>query len=271
MRRPLWIPLVGAVVFAFMLLPVGLVVWMSFFKQSFLSFPPRGYSLDWYAKLTDQRQLFDGLIYSLWLAALAAALAVTLGTLAAVALSRSGLRARSAFENGFLLPLVVPAIVSGVALYIYLYQLSGQVQVALVPTTWSLLLAHTVITLPWTFRLVLAGLTGIGRDVERASLDLGRTPGQTLRKVTLPLLRPSLIGATIFAFIFSFGDLEISLFLVQPGRATLPVEMVQYAQFNVDPTIAAVSTVQIVLIGVLLFVANRFVKFGQAFTGGAKQ
>lgn len=271
LKRPLWISLVGILVYVFMLAPVGLVIWMSFFDQSFLSFPPRGYTLDWYTKLADQSQLFDGLLYSLWLAAGSAVLAVALGALAAIALARSGLPAAAWFESGFLIPLVVPAIVSGMALYIYLYQLSGVVGVALVPTAWSLLLAHTVITLPWTFRLIYAGLASIGRDVERASLDLGRTPGQTLWRVTLPLLRPSLIGATIFAFIFSFGDLEMSLFLVAPGQTTLPVAMVQYAAFNVDPTIAAVSTVQIVLIGGLLLLANKFVKFGQAFVGGIKQ
>ena len=88
--------------------------------------------------------------------------------------------------------------------------------------------------------------------------------------MTLPLLRPSLVGAFIFAFIFSFAELEISLFLISPGQITLPVAMVQYAEFRVDPTLAAVSTVQILLVGTLLVVSNRFIRFGQVLSGGVK-
>lgn len=271
MKRSAWMTVAGVFTYVFMLLPVVLVIWMAFFRPAFLSFPPNGYSLKWFVGLTHQPDLFQGLLYSLELAAITAVVSVALGVLAAVGLSRSRVRARTAFENGFVLPLVIPAIVSGMALYIYLYTLSGVVQAALVPTTWALLVAHTVITLPWTFRLAYAGLVSIGHDVERASLDLGYGPAGTLWHITLPLLRPSLIGAFIFAFIFSFGDLEISLFLVAPGQTTLPVAMVQYASFKVDPTIAAMSTVQVALIGILLVVANRFIRFGEAFAGGTRQ
>ena len=271
MRRPVWTVIVGAVVYTFMLLPVAIVIWMSFFRQAFLNFPPAGYSLRWYAGLTDQPDLFDGLLYSLEIAAITTIIAVALGVIAALGLSRARLRGRTLLENGFILPLVIPAIVTGMAIYIYLYQLSGAIQVGLVPSTWSLVAAHTMITLPWTFRLAYAGMASVGRDVERASMDLGRRPMATLWRITLPLLRPSLIGAAIFAFIFSFGDLEISLFLVSPGKTTLPVAMVQYAEFKVDPTIAAMSTIQILLIGILLVIANRVVRFGEAFSGGIKQ
>ncbi len=271
MKRSGWAIAVGVLAYAFMLLPVGIVIWMSFFSQSYLNFPPEGYSLRWYRGLTDQSALFDGLLYSLEIAVLTTVISVALGVSAALGLSRARIRGKPLLEGGFLLPLVIPAIVTGVAIYIYLYQLSGVVQLALVPSTWSLVAAHTMITLPWTFRLAYAGMAGIGRDVERASLDLGRRPFATLWHITLPLLRPSLIGAAIFAFIFSFGDLEISLFLVSPGKTTLPVAMVQYAEFKVDPTIAAMSTIQIVLIGILLAIANKVIRFGEAFSGGIKQ
>lgn len=271
MKRPVWTVVVGAVVYAFMLLPVAIVVWMSFFRPAYLNFPPAGYSLRWYEGLTDQPALFNGLLYSLEIAAITTVISVVLGVVAALGLSRARLRGRPVLENGFILPLVIPAIVTGIAIYIYLYQLSGVLQVALVPSTWSLVAAHTMITLPWTFRLAYAGMAAVGRDVERASMDLGRRPMATLWRITLPLLRPSLIGAAIFAFIFSFGDLEISLFLVSPGKTTLPVAMVQYAEFKVDPTIAAMSTIQIVLIGILLVIANKVVRFGEAFSGGIKQ
>lgn len=271
MKRSVWGTIVGALVFIFMLIPVAIIIWMSFFDQAYLTFPPEGYTLRWFAGLADEAELFRGLLYSIEVAVITTVIALILGVLAAVILSRARLRARALIENVFLLPLVIPAIVSGMAIYIYLYQLSGAVQVGLVPSTWSLVVAHVMITIPWTFRLAYAGVAGIGKDVERASLDLGRGSLATLWRVTLPLLRPSLIGAGIFAFIFSFGDLEISLFLISPGQITLPVAMVQYAEFKVDPTIAAVATVQIVLVAVLLAVANKFIRFGEAFSGGIKQ
>ncbi|MCW4456841.1 ABC transporter permease [Microbacterium sp. MPKO10] len=266
-----WMKALGLLVFVFMLGPVAIIVWISFFDQAYLSFPAEGYSLRWYAGLVDQTELFRGLLYSAEIAVITTIISLFLGVSAAIALSRSRLRGRTLFENVFLLPLVIPAIITGMALYIYLYQLSGIVQGGLVPSTWSLIAAHVIITLPWTFRLTYAGAVSIGTDVERASLDLGRGSLATLMRVTLPLLRPSLIGSGIFAFIFSFGDLEISLFLVSPGQTTLPVAMVQYAEFNVDPTLAAVATVQIVLIGLLLLIANKFIRFGEAFSGGLKQ
>lgn len=270
MNPPRWLAVVGVLVFGFMLLPVALVVWISVFESPFLTFPPSGYSLRWFADLTQQRGLFSGLQLSLVLALSTAVVSTALGLVAAIGLARSRLRWAALLENGFMLPLLIPAIVSGVALYIYLYQLSWALQIRLVPTPGALLLAHTMITLPWTFRLVHAGLAGLGTDVERASLDLGRGPWQTLWRVTLPLLRPSLIGAFIFSFIFSFAELEISLFLISPGQTTLPVAMVQYAEFRVDPTLAAVSTVQILLVGTLLALTNRFIRFGQVLSGGTK-
>lgn len=269
-RRP-WLMAIGVLVFGFMLLPVALVLWMSLFDREFLTFPPSGYSLRWYTGLAGQRDLFGGLRFSLALALATAVLSTALGLAASVGLSRSRVRFAGLLENGFLLPLLIPAIVSGVAIYIYLYQLSWLLEARLVPTAGALLLAHSVITLPWTFRLIHAGLSNLGTDVERASLDLGRGPWQTLWRVTLPLLRPSLVGAFIFAFIFSFGELEISLFLISPGQITLPVAMVQYAEFRVDPTLAAVSSVQILLVGALLALSNRFIRFGQVLSGGMKQ
>ncbi len=271
MKRPAWTIYFGIAAFTFMLVPVILVIWMAFFDKAFLSFPPDGYSLKWFVGLAAQRQLFEGLIYSLQIAALTTVCAVVLGVTAAMAISRARLRSRALLESAFTLPLVVPSIIIGVALYIYLYSLGRSTGLTLVPTTWAMVLAHTMITVPWTFRLAYASLAGIGVDLERASMDLGRSPLSTLWRVTLPLLRPAIIGGGIFAFVFSFTELEISLFLIGPRATTLPVAMMQYSEFKIDPTIAAMATVQIVLVGVLMLVMNRFLKIGEVFRGGNKQ
>jgi putative spermidine/putrescine transport system permease protein len=241
-KRPVWALVIGVFVYVFMLLPVVLVVWMSFFSKGLLIFPPSGYSLSWYAGLPSHSQLFSGLWYSLEIAAIAAVIAVVLGILAALGVSRSRIRGKAWLEQGFTLPLVIPAIISGMAIYIYLYQLSSVAGTSLVPSTWALIAAHVMITLPWTFRLAYTGLVAIGRDVEKASMDLGYSGVQTMWRITLPLLRSAIIGGVIFAFVFSFSDLEISLFLIAPGLTTLPV-----------------------------MIGNRFVRFGEVFAGGTKQ
>lgn len=271
MRRSGLLVGLGVLAFVFMILPVVLVVYVSFFRDSYISLPPSGYSLEWYSRMFESRQLLQGLGYSLVIATCAAVGSVALSMPAAIALSRARFHSKAVIENLLILPVVIPSIVSGLAVYIFLFELSGLAGTRLVPSTWALVLAHILITLPWAFRLTYGGMLSIGTDVERASLDLGESRWGTARRITLPLLRASLTGAAILCFIFSFGNLEISLFLIESGRTTLPVAMTQYAQFKVDPTIAAVSTVQIVLVAGLLVVIDRFVDFGTTFSGGTKK
>lgn len=260
-----------ALVYVVLLLPVAMVVWLSFSKAPVLFFPPHGYSVSWYVSLRDQPQLLSGLYYSLWLAALASGISLVLGGGAAFGLARSRLRRRGPVEALFLGPLLLPVIVVGIAMFVFLYTVGSDLDATLVPTHWAMVLAHVVLTLPFTFRMVYVGLAGIDPNLERASLNLGRGRVATVFHVVLPMMRAALVGAAIFAFIFSFADLEISLFLVGPGQTTLPVAMLDYASTQVDPTIAAMSAVQIAIIGVLLVVANHFVDFGKALGLGRAQ
>lgn len=270
-RRPI-LGTITVLVYLFVLAPIPVIIWMSLFKASYMAFPPQqGYSFQWYFNLGQQVQLVNAFVISLELAAVSAVLSTVIGFLGALALHRARVPMKGLLVNAFVMPLAVPSIISGLALYLYLYNLQSFSHLRMVPTLAALVAAHVVVTLPWTFRFTYAGLAGQGTQVERASLDLGRTPIGTLWHVTLPLARQSLVGAAILAFVFSFGDLEMSLFLVGPGQLTLPVAMVQYAQFKVDPTIAAMSVVQVAIIGIILLVSDRFVHFGRVFAGGTKQ
>lgn len=112
-------------------------------------------------------------------------------------------------------------------------------------------------------RLVSASLVGIDRSVEDAAMNLGANRWTTFRRVTFPMMRAGLVAAALFSFITSFENLELSLLLVGPGRTTLPIAILQYLEFKVDPTIAAVSLIQIVLIGVLMLITDRFVKLSR--------
>jgi len=117
-----------------------------------------------------------------------------------------------------------------------------------------------MITIPWTVRLLTASLTGFDRAVEEAAQNLGATPVQAFLKITLPVIKPGVVAAAVFGFIISFGNLEMTLFLVAPGQTTLPIAILQYLQWRIDPTIAAVSLLQIALIGTGMLITDRYVK-----------
>ena len=114
-------------------------------------------------------------------------------------------------------------------------------------------------------RLVTASLVGLDRSIEEAAQNLGATPATVLRRVTLPMIKPAMIAASLFSFIISFGDLEKSLFLVGPGRITIPIAILNYLEWSLDPTITAVSTVQIAVIALAMIVSDHYVKLSRAF------
>lgn len=263
---------ITVIVFVISLLPVPVLVWMSLFNQSYLVVPPReGYTFQWYLELPMQIELFGGLIYSLVLAAWTAVISTVLGVLAAFGVRLGAIKRSGLVENLMTLPLTVPNVILSMALYIFLFRLGDMLGLGLTGNFYSLLAGHVLITLPWTFRLASAGVLGLSEDLERASLDLGRSRLQTFFRISLPLLKPAVFSSAMLAFIFSFGNLEISLFLVAPGATTLPVAMMQYVETRLDPTVAAMAVVQLALIVVLLMLANKLFGFGRTFTGGLKQ
>jgi putative spermidine/putrescine transport system permease protein len=117
--------------------------------------------------------------------------------------------------------------------------------------------------MPWVVRLCLASLTNHERTTEEAAASLGANPLMVLLRVTLPAMRPGIVAAALFAFIVSFENLEINLFLVSPGLTTLPVAVLQYLQYHIDPLVAAVAVAQIGIVGVALLLLDRFVRLGQ--------
>jgi putative spermidine/putrescine transport system permease protein len=261
-RRVLWRGGVGAV-FAVVLLPMAAVVWLSFFDEQIVSFPPPGYTLHWYVNAWARPQFARGFILSLEVALVAALIGVSFGTAAAYALVRSPFRGQGVVSGLLLGPLAVPGVVLSTALYVLFVQIDNAIDLQIVATLPGLVLAHALLTIPWTVRLVAASLTGLDRHAEEAAANLGARPLTVFRRVTLPLMRPGIVAASLFSFIQSFENLELSLLLVGPGRSTLPVEMLTYLEFRVDPTLAAVATAQIVLLGVLMLVADRFVSLSR--------
>jgi putative spermidine/putrescine transport system permease protein len=246
------------------LAPLVLVVWLSFFRNEILSLPPEGYSLRWYGALAAQRQFVSGFELSalVALASTAAGLLVTLP--AAFALTRARLPGREAILHALMSPLIVPALVVGAGLYLALIELEVMTGVPAAGSVFGFAAGHVLLTIPWSLRLLTANLAGVDPAIEDAALSLGATPLVTALKVTLPLIWPGVVAAALFSFVVSFGNIEVSLFLVQPGQTTLPIAILQYLEWKVDPTVAAVSALQIALVAAALLITDRFVSLAKA-------
>ena len=252
-------------IMVFILLPVAVVVWISFFKSQIILFPPAGYSLKWYANLANKPNFISGALLSLEVAAIAMVCSVIIGTMTSLALSQRRFKYRNLAQTFFLSPLVVPSVVTGIAIYVTLTYVEQMVSLNLVPTTPVLILGHVIITIPWTIRLVSSGLTGVNPLLEEAGLNLGANRFQAFVLIILPQLRPSIMAAAIMSFIISFGNLEISLMLIGPGQYLLPIETLNYVLWTLDPTIAALSTLQIVMVFILLLITDRIVGLSNMF------
>ncbi|HEY2025344.1 ABC transporter permease [Paraburkholderia sp.] len=267
--RPRFVPAAWLVragvtlIYLFMLSPLIFVIWLSFFKDAIITFPPSGYTMSWYVNAWHNDAFANGFLLSMKLAAGAAIGGVVLGVGASLALARYRFPGRRAVGNVLLLPLVVPGIVAGIATYLFYLRAENALDTDIVGTFGGLLVAHICLTIPWTIRLVTASLGQIDETVEEAARNLGAGPWRTLWRVTLPMLRPAIVASALFGFIVSFENLEMTLPLVGPGKTTLPIAIMQYLEFNLDPTIAAVSAAQIVLLGIVMLITDRFVKLGK--------
>ncbi|GAB5469501.1 MAG: ABC transporter permease [Rhodospirillales bacterium] len=254
----------AGVALLYILLPLIFVIWLSFYEQEIPSFPPEGYSLRWYAAILQNDRFVDGLLLSLQLGVIATAIGLAIGVPAAICIARYRFPGREMINNLLLLPLVVPGVVLGTALYIFHVETEINTGIPIIGSLLGLVTAHILVVIPWTVRLVTASLAGFDRTLEEAAQNLGANRWTTFRRVTLPGILPGVVAGAMFGFVFSFGNLEMSLFLVGPGRTTLPIAILQYLEWKIDPTIAAVSVVQIALIAGAMLVTDRFVKISRA-------
>ena len=261
-RRAGRFALLGAAAFgyAIILTPIFFVCWLAFFANEIVTFPPRGYTLRWFAHIFDQNNFVSGFLTSLQVGVAAMIGGLVLGVPASLVLARRNFPGREAINTLLVMPLVVPGVVAGTAIYVFQIEVELATELPLLGSRAGLILAHIMITIPWTVRLLTASLAGFDRSIEEAALNLGATPLRAFIKVTLPVIKPGIVAAALFSFIISFGNLEMTLFLIAPGQTTLPIAILQYLQWRIDPTIAAVSLLQIVLIGTGMLVADRYVK-----------
>jgi putative spermidine/putrescine transport system permease protein len=247
----------------YILTPLVFVTWLAFFLQEIPAFPPEGYSLRWFWAIAGNDRFVAGFLLSLELAVIATSIGLVLGLPAALCLSRLQFKGHELISSLLLLPLVVPGIVLGIALYVFQVEAEIATVLPLLGSLAGLLAGHVLIVIPWTVRLLTASLAGLDRSIEEAAQSLGADRLTTFLRVTLPAIRPGVVAAALFAFVASFGNLEMSLFLVGPGRTTLPIAIIQYLEWKIDPTIAAVSVLQILLIAAAMLVTDRFVRISR--------
>jgi putative spermidine/putrescine transport system permease protein len=251
---------VAGLTLGFILLPLLLVTWLAFFRQEIPSFPPEGYSLQWFGAVLNNKSFVSGFILSFQVGVTATLLGLALAVPASLAIARLRFPGRGFATTLLLMPLIVPGVVLGASIYVFQIETEIATGLPMLGTTAGLIAAHALIVIPWAARLVTASLAGFDPTVEEAAKNLGATPWTTFRRVTLPAIRPGIVAGALFGFVTSFGNLEMSLFLVGAGRTTLPIAILQYLEWKIDPTVAAVSVMQIALIGVAMMVTDRYVK-----------
>jgi len=249
------LPLYAALALLFLQAPVIIVVLASFTTKSYLTVPPVGFTLDWYWRVLGDTSYIDAILFSLTLAVVATTLSLILGTAAAYALIRRKVPGSEALSAALMAPLVFPAVVVAVALLQY-YTLIG-----VRGSFWAVAAAHVLITLPYVVRSVLASLAGSDPSLEEAARTLGANPWTAFRLTTLPLIKPGLVAGGIFSFIVSFDNVPVSIFLVSVRQTTLPVKLFTAVEHGIDPGIAAVSTMLIIVTGLCLVLAERWVGF----------
>jgi putative spermidine/putrescine transport system permease protein len=243
----------SALVILYLVAPVLIVIPMSFSAAKYLSFPPPGLSLQWYENFFARSDWTSATIQSIRVAFMVMVLSTVLGVAASLALVRASFPGKEIVNLIIVSPLVVPAIIVAIAIY-GLY-----VQLRLVQTFWGLVLAHTVLAIPYVIVNVSATLRGFDIRLEQAAQSLGANGWQTFRHVTLPLISPGIFAGAVFAFIASFDELIVALFIAGARGRTLPMRMFEGLRMEIDPTIAAVSSM-LITFSVLVLASAELVR-----------
>lgn len=228
-------------VFFYLVFPLLIVIPVSFSSGTYLSFPPPGFSLRWYENFFARSDWLDAASLSIWIGAVVMVLATALGAPAAIALVRSHFPAKNLLMGFIISPLIAPVIIVAIGIYFFYARLG------LVGNPFALVIAHTCLAVPFVVINVSAALHGFDERLEHAAMNLGATPWRTFWQVTFPIIRPGIFAGALFAFISSFDELVVALFISGSTAVTLPRKMWESIRFEIDPTIAAVSTILVVI------------------------
>lgn len=239
-------------IYAFLLVPVAVVILTSFTEQSFPAIPYDGISTRWYGELLADSQLLGALVTSFVVATASSLLSVAFGTAAAIGFVRAEFPYKQQLSTIMLLPMIISPIITGIALVRYF----GTVNVS---TGYpALIIGHSVLTVPYVFLLVRSQLVTFDTDLEKASRVLGADSTTTFLNVTAPIISPALLAGFFIAFVVSFGEFTATQFLISPGSSTVPVEIYTMLRTGLTPTVNALSTVLVVVMIVAALLSRYF-------------
>lgn len=252
MRRNGPIALIFHAVFVtFMLAPILVVCVVAFTPQTYLSLPTTEFSLRWFRAIGDYPEFIAAFWQSTWLGALSSLFAVGFAVPAALAIARYRFPGREAMMALFQSPLMIPHVVLGIAFLRFF------TEIGLSGTFLGLLLSHIVLVFPFALRLTLSSAVGMNPAIEQAAMSLGASEWTVLRRITMPLVLPGIVSGWALAFINSFDEVTMTVFIATPGTETLPVRMFLYIQDNIDPLVTSVSACVIAITVVALIALDR--------------
>lgn len=240
-----------ALMYLFLLAPLLIVFVISFSSNQYLSFPPEGFTLHWYEQLPLQTAFVGGLQTSLITASISTIIVLLIGVPAALALDRFEFPGKAALASFFVSPLLVPTIVLALGLVLILGPLG------LTNTYESIIIGHIGITIPYVIRTTLMSLQTSDTSCEEAARVLGADGFTVFRRITLPIIAPGVIAGGVIAFIVSFDEAVISLFVAESGRPTLPVQVLRYVEQSADAVVAALSVILILFSVLVVVVVER--------------
>ena len=236
--------------YAFLLAPIVVVLVVSFSAGTSASFPPTAFSLRWFRYLAGRDEFISSALVSVEIAAFASIGAVVLGLPAALALVRERFPGKALVDGLLMSPLVLPGIITGIALLQYF------TAIGVIRSFPRLALAHLIICVPYAIRSITASLYRIDPGMEEASRTLGAGSFTTFRRILLPLLRPGIVAAFIFSFVTSFDNVVVSIYLIGADTVTLPIRILTYVEWQFDPSIAAISTIFVIVTTVVVVVTE---------------
>ncbi|WP_374367704.1 ABC transporter permease [Dongia sp.] len=238
--------LICAMVLLFLISPIIAIIPLSFNSEPYFTYPMPGLSMKWYEDFFTDPRWLDALKSSLIIAIAATALSMTLGTLAALGLARANFPYRAWVMAFLISPMIVPVVITAVGMYFFFANLG------LNNTYFGIILAHTALATPFVVITVTATLIGFDQSLNRAGASLGASPMTVFRKITFPLILPGMISGALFAFITSFDEVVVVLFIASPDQRTLPKQMFSGIREQISPTITAAATMLVVAAAVML-------------------
>jgi len=232
--------------------PIAITIVVSFNKSGFL-LPPSGMTFRWYVKVLTYREFITGMYVSLIVALLSSGIASLLGTLASLALVRYRFKGKDFINTFFMSPLMMPVVIIGLAVYSFL------VKLGISNSIFALIIGHIVLIMPFSIRTISASLQNFDRSLEEAAMNVGASPMRTFFSITLPIIKTGAIAGMMMAFILSWNNFALSIFLSSPNWIPLPLQLFSYIKFEFDPTGAALSSILVFLSGIAIIVIDRLI------------